>query len=77
MQVEPIALPPVDSRLKSPFVARCVLPDRPDHDPREVMAYAKCWEAAYHTAAARHHGLARAVEVRERATARAVAAKSS
>lgn len=69
-----MALPGVDARLKTPPVARCTLPARADHDAREIVTYAKCWEAAYHAAAARHLGLAKAVDVRERATRKALAA---
>lgn len=72
--VEPVALPKVDDKLKAGVVARCSLPARPDHDPREVMAFARCWEAAYHAAAARHIGLVKAVEVRETATEKALRA---
>lgn len=74
--VEPAALPPVAPQLLQSVLARCALPARPDHDPREVMAYARCWEAAYHAAAARHIGLGRAVEVRERAIKAALAARA-
>jgi len=73
--VQPVALKPVDARLmKSPGIPRCNLPDRADYDPREVIVYAKCWEAAYHSIAARHIGLQRAVRTREQIAAKAVKA---
>ena len=76
--VEPLALPKVASALMvAPGLPRCELPARPDYDPREVLAYARCWESAYHAAAGRLTGLQSAVAVREKAIAKAVAAKSS
>lgn len=73
--VEPVALPPVDKALmRTPSVPRCSLPKRDDYDAREVLAYAKCYEAAYHAITGRLIGLQRAVAVREAATAKAVAA---
>lgn len=70
----PVAIKPVSPALmRAPGLPRCDLPRRADYDPREVIAYAKCWEAAYHALASRHIGLQRAVAVRERAAARAVA----
>lgn len=76
--VEPLALPKVASALMvAPGLPRCALPARPDYDPREVLAYAHCWQSAYHAAAGRLTGLQSAVAVRERAITKAVAAKSS
>lgn len=76
--VEPLALPKVASALMvAPGLPRCALPARPDYDPREVLAYAHCWQSAYHAAAGRLTGLQSAVAVREKAIAKAVAAKSS
>jgi len=73
--VEPVALKPVDARLmKAPGIPRCDLPNRADYAPAEVIVYAKCWEAAYHSIAARHIGLQRAVRAREQIAAKAVKA---
>lgn len=73
--VEPIKLRPVDARLmKSPGIPRCILPERADYAPAEIIVYAKCWEAAYHAIAARHIGLQRAVRAREQIAAKAVKA---
>lgn len=75
--MEPVALAPVDRALmRAPAPPRCALPERGDYSPSEVLAYAHCWRAAYHSAAARVIGLQKAVDARERATSRAVAAKS-
>lgn len=74
--VEPVALPAVDKRLMAaPGIPRCSLPRRDDYDVQEVLAYARCYEAAYHALARRMIGLQRAVAVREAATATAVAAR--
>jgi len=73
--VEAVNVAPVDARLmRSPGVPRCDLPKRADYAPAEVIVYAKCWEAAYHSIAARHIGLQRAVRAREQIAAKAVKA---
>lgn len=73
--VEPVNLAPVDARLmRMPGIPRCDLPQRADYAPSEVIVYAKCWEAAYHSIAARHIGLQRAVRAREQIAAKAVKA---
>lgn len=75
--VQPVALPPVAPELmRAPGMPRCAL-GTGDVYPAEIVAYAKCWQAAYHAAAGRLTGLQSAVAVREKATAKAVAAKSS
>lgn len=67
--VQAVALPPISPALmRAPGVPQCGLPARPDYQPAEVMAYAKCWEAAYHRAAGGLIGLQKAVAVREKAT---------
>lgn len=73
--VKPVALKPVSSALmKAPGIPRCDLPQRADYDPREVIAYSECWKAAYHSLAARHIGLQRAVRTRETIAAKALQA---
>lgn len=73
--VVPVALKPVPAKLMAaPGIPRCTLDSKPDYSAAEVIAYAQCWKAAYHSLAARHIGLQRAVKVREAATARAVVA---
>jgi hypothetical protein len=74
--VEPVALPPVAAELmKVPAVPRCDLPERTDYDTREVLAYAHCWRAAYFLSTTRLYGLQKAVNVREKAAAKAVAVR--
>lgn len=74
----PVAIKPVSAKLMAaPGIPRCTLDNKPDYSAAEVVAYAECWKAAYHALAARHVGLQRAIAVRERAAARAVAASKS
>lgn len=74
----PVSLKPVPAKLMAaPGIPRCTLDNKPDYSAAEVVAYAECWKAAYHALAARHIGLQRAIAVRERAAARAVAASKS
>jgi hypothetical protein len=74
--VEPVALPPVAAALmQTPSVPRCELPVREDYDTREVLAYAHCWRVAYFSSTARLYGLQKAVGVREKAAAKAVAVR--
>jgi hypothetical protein len=74
--VEPVALPPVAAELMTaPAVPRCELPVREDYDTREVLAYAHCWRVAYFSSTARLYGLQKAVHVREKAAAKAVAVR--
>lgn len=70
-----MALPPVAPELmRYPAPPRCTLPERPEYDAREVLAYAKCYQAAYHALAQRLSGLQKAVAVREATAAKAVKA---
>lgn len=76
--VTPIAPRPVASTLLVvPEVPRCALHEARDYAPEEVKAYAQCWRAAYDALFVRHKGLIKAVMVRERAAAKAVAAAKS
>ena len=70
--VEPVALRPVAAKLLS-------VPDVPACDPRsnmvqpeELLAYGKCWRAAYDALFVKHKGLINAVRIRERSAAKAV-----
>lgn len=77
--VAPITLKPIASRhLQAPDVPKCEPPPRADYSTDEVIAYAKCWRAAYDALFEKHKGLVQAVMLRERVTAKAVktAAKS-
>lgn len=72
---EVAVLPNVPTKLMAaPGIPRCVLPDRQEYDAIEVLAYAKCYEAAYHALSRRLIGLQRAVSVREASAAKAVKA---
>lgn len=71
----PVTLPEVPRELmRAPGVPRCALPKRDEYDAAEVLAYARCYEAAYHSIARRLLGLQRAVEVREAEARKVVAA---
>lgn len=69
--MQPVALKPVAAELMRAPAARCNA-GAADLSPGEVVAYAQCWRAAYHAAAARLIGLQKAVAVREAAAAKAV-----
>lgn len=72
--VEPVAFAPVAARLKEiPDVPKCDPPaGQVKSSPEEVLAYGKCWRAAYNALFSKHKGLVKAVLYRERAAAKAV-----
>lgn len=76
--VEPVALRPVSAHLLAPpDVPNCTPQPRADYSPDEVLAYAKCWRAAYDALFAKHKGLAKAVAFRQQQAAKAAQAAKS
>ena len=71
--IQPVSLPPVDSRLTAPLQPpACELRDAEAYPPEQLEAARACEAAGGRMARQRHAALASAVRVREKAAAEAV-----